>query len=221
VTLATFLAAEDLDELLSARSGLPELTTEDICTLRSIIEAWDPPQAVANLLLNKDLLPEDLRFDTYLRGMDEPWGSYLRFAAFCGGPGIPEEQMSAEQLDTVRRHLFEILERDTGVLASRASLLLSSCQASDAPNVVRFLAHPNDTVAHNVLAWLLRKVTHEDLEALNALLAASVLPDALCEQVTTRVREHLAAKERGEMSMVDRWLYAYIPNLNEWHSPSP
>lgn len=220
--LMTFLTADDLDDLLRARHKLLPLTADDLRTIRSIVHNWDPPQAVANLLFHLELLPEDLRFATYLRGMGEPWGSYLKFATFEGGPGIPKERMSAEQLDTVRQHFFEILERDTGVLAQRASLYLSYFyQASDAQNVLRFLAHPNDTVVHNVLAWLLTEVIHRDLEALNALLGASVLPDALCENVTTKVREHLAAKERGEVSMVDRTLYAYMPNLNEWHPPMP
>src|SRR5262245_48765771 len=165
--LRAFLTTEDLDDLLNARQAIKALDAADTAAVRSVLEQWHPPQAVANLLIHPDLVPEDVRLAALFRGLDDQKTPYLGLAAIVGLGG--EEKLSAEDRKRVAARLLTVIRVTGDVRAERASVtLMSHAREADAPQLIALLGHSNKTVRHNLWAWLFHAFKDGEVEPVAA-----------------------------------------------------
>ena len=233
-TLHEFLAARDLDELLAYREQLADLDRADRDSIRAVLEAWSDPQAVANLLMNLDLIPDDQRFRYIQRGLEEPAGSYLTLATIVGLSRLGIERFAqAEQAALVER-LIAAIAQNTGPIADQASSLLASYITENVmvlplhvqyeAKLVPLLDHPSDAVKHNILVALIPVVGLENLRRfLDEAVTAGHLSRDARQYVEGRLGEidGLAPDNTVNMAQLDLHglalpLLAYIPNLSDW-----
>lgn len=71
VSLEEFLDAKDCDDLLRAASELRELGNDDVQAIRTILDSWSDPQAVANLLIHPRFIPAHIRVTSLLKGLND------------------------------------------------------------------------------------------------------------------------------------------------------
>jgi hypothetical protein len=213
--LKRFLAADDLDDLLRVASALPGLAPDDAAVVRRIIENWRPQQAVANLLFHPHLVPSDVRVAAILRAMNECGQPYLKLAATVGLASVEPRDIAPGDAAVIRSLLLKLIEADDSILSSRASVSIDSwLDASSSTAVCRLLNHANETVAHNLLAWLIR---HVDPVELRSLLEASELPPASMRRAIRDVGEYRACLEAGaSFTRASSYFFSYIPNLSEF-----
>ncbi len=213
--LKIFLETEDLDDLLKSRSKIRHLDKHDIKKIRSVLEKWDSPQAVSNLLFHPSLIPEDIRFRSLLRGLKERENLYYLLASTVGLQGM-EEEFSEEEKNTIKEHLIAVLEITGGVLAARASVTIRNfLSAGDASRMFKFLSHIEEAVRLNILSWLIETLEKKDEETFTSMLQSNEVPEDKQAEAIEKFREHLRKKESGETDFSTMPLYAYIPNLNE------
>ena len=79
--LKAFLVAEDLDDIQDARVKIKSVTATDAEALHAILEQWREAQAVSNLLIHADLIPQDVRLASLFRGLEERAVDYYVVAA--------------------------------------------------------------------------------------------------------------------------------------------
>lgn len=213
--LKAFLDAEDLDELLTARQSLNALNEEDIQTVRSVLQQWSNPQAVANLLFHPPLIPPDLRLASLLRGLAERQVVYFVLAAVVGLQSISSEELTELQRRRMIDDLLSLISMTEGVLACRASVSGAHfLNGGDVPRVFALLNHNEKTVRHNLLAWLIRTFEGKGVEAFAAAARACKLPDEVRQSAVERFSDYLSKRPEGLASLIFP-LYAYIPNLRD------
>jgi len=96
VTLASFLATEDLDDLLRAAMELDPPSDHELAVVRSTLHEWRNEQAVANLLFYPHFIPADLRLETVIHGLDEQRQRYYVLAAVVGLQDLDIAALSKE-----------------------------------------------------------------------------------------------------------------------------
>lgn len=213
--LKAFLETEDLDDLVKARERVQHLDENDIKKIRSVLEKWDKPQAVSNLLFHPSLIPEDIRFSSLLKGLEERENLYYLLASIVGLQGIKDE-FSEEERGIIKEQLISILELTGGVLVARASVTARKfLSAGDASRMLKFLSHSEEVVRLNILSWLIEALEETDVETFASMLQNNEVPEEIQADAIEKFREHLRKKESGEPDFFTMPLYAYIPNLNE------
>lgn len=214
--LKTFLEAEDLDDLLEARSKLRQLDEKDIKRIRSILHRWNSPQAVSNLLFNPFLIPEDIRTSCLLKGLREKKNSYYILASVVGLQGIDSTGFSKEHRKAIKECLISVLKISEGIISARASVTIYDFFSSaDASTAFELLSHPNEAVRHNILCWLIRTIEEPDPRTFISMAKNSNIPEDVRKEAIEKFQEHLRQKEIGECSSFGTQLYAYIPNLRD------
>ena len=218
--LKRFVAADDLDDLLKAASELRGLGPDDAAVVRRIVENWRPQQAVANLLFHACLIPADVRVAAILRAMNDCDQPYLKLAATVGLASVEPREVAPGDAAIIRGLLLELIEADDSILSSRASVSIDSwLDASSSPAVCQLLNHANETVRHNLLAWLIRHVNPVELRS---LLEASELPPESLRSANRDVDEYRACLEAGvRFTLASSYLFSYISNLCEFPEHSP
>ena len=210
--LKAFLTAEDLDELLSARRMITALDDEDAAVVRLTLQQWDNPQAVANLLFNPNIIPEDLRLASLFRGVGERQVVYYVLAAVVGFQSIDPAELVAEERGRVVAELLAILRKTSGILAQRASVSFQPfAREDDAPRVFALWAHPDDTVWHNLRAWLFRTFQNRGIEPFTAAIRQSGLADNVQQRLIDDFTEFVT-----DLTAFQGWLlnlFGYLPNL--------
>ncbi|WP_440955636.1 hypothetical protein ACSAZK_01310 [Methanosarcina sp. Mfa9] len=213
--LKVFLETEDLDDLVKARERVQHLDENDIKKIRSVLEKWDKPQAVSNLLFHPSLIPEDIRFSSLLKGLEERENLYDLLASIVGLQGM-EGEFSEEERNIIKEHLIAVLEITGGVLAARASVTVRNfLSAGDASRMFKFLSHIEEAVRLNILSWLIEALEETDVKTFASMLQNSEVPKDKRAEAIEKFREHIRKKEAGESDFSTLPLYAYIPNLNE------
>jgi HEAT repeat protein len=211
--LKAFLAAEDLDDLGDAHKQIKALTEEDKAAVRAALKRWQDPQAVSNLLFYPDLIPRDVRLASLLRGLGEQHVPYYTLAAVCGLGEIDADTWSAEDRKRALAELLTLLRNTNDIRAERTSLALQHFAGErEVPQIIALLEHPNDTVRHNVRAWLFRKLRNRGVEALATALRDSGLRPEARRDVLADFKEYVMAPDAAGQPRV---LFAYIPNLRE------
>jgi len=210
--LKAFLTAEDLDELSSARRMITALDDEDAAVVRLTLQQWDNPQAVANLLFNPNIIPEDLRLASLFRGVGERQVVYYVLAAVVGFQSIDPAELVAEERGRVVAELLAILRKTSGILAQRASVSFQPfAREDDAPRVFALWAHPDDTVWHNLRAWLFRTFQNRGIEPFTAAIRQSGLADNVQQRLIDDFTEFVT-----DLTAFQGWLlnlFGYLPNL--------
>ncbi len=215
--LARFLAAGDLDDLLRIASELPALDVNDATVVGEVISEWRAHQAVANLLFHPTAIPVEVRTAALLRGLGEDARPYLKLAAIVGLQSTQPSAIAPDDVTLVRERLLQIIAADESVISSRASVTIDSwLDSSSAAQVCRLLDHPNQTVAHNLLAWLIR---HVDPAELTGLLNSSDIEPERLRHAIRDLDEYKRSCQAGEsFTPVSSYLFTYIPNLSEFTS---
>lgn len=210
--LMAFLTAEDLDDVGDARNKIKELTADDRADVHSILAQWQDAQAVSNLLLHPDLIPEDVRLASLFRGLAEKRVAYYNLAAVVGFQEIKSENLSNEERDRVVSEMVAIMRKTTDARAARASLSIENFfTEKDAPQVLALVDHGEDTVRKNLRALLFNKFKHRDIEAFTAVVGQSGLePEA-----KGRIIAEFKASQAKPTNLGA--LFAYIPNLREFN----
>ena len=221
-TLNAFLRSDELDETIALSRQLENLSAADTKAVRGVLEAWTDEQAVANLLMYSHLLPDDIRVETLLHGLNQQSDSYAVLAALVG---LQDLELDEDVRAAVVQRLVEIIANGPAVTAARATVLLGQlAHTQDADTFVRLLNHPDDTLRHNVLVALINAVGLENVTAFidRAASAGTITPAA-----KAYAGAKLAGSERffqnGELDY-SQWylsdlsapLLAYIPNLKDF-----
>jgi len=143
----TLVAATDLDELMAAVEALP--VDADTSRIGGVVDAWDDPQGVANVLMYPFVIPPSHRVPAVLRGLRSE--GYLRIAASVGVGHLPPADLS----DDVRRELLDalldVVATDAKEAGVRASAEIGPLLHADEVELLDDLAaHPVDVVRHNL-----------------------------------------------------------------------
>jgi hypothetical protein len=212
--LARLLAAEDLDDLVKLASALPEVSADDAAVVRKLIQDWRPQQAVANLLIHARLLPPDIRVATILKALVQRDRPYLILASVVGLQSIKHADVMSADAALIADQLLQLIGSDQSIISSRASVSIENwLDGAHAPAVSKLLNHPNDTVGHNLLAWLIRHVEAADLGSL--LEASGLTPEKLGSAIAD-VDEYAKCRDAGvSFTRASVSFFGYIPNLSE------
>lgn len=215
--LEAFLEAEDLDDLLEARSKLWQLDEKDVKKIRFVLQKWNSPQAISNLLFYPFLIPEDIRASCLLRGLREKKKPYYILASVVGLQEVDTTVFSKEQRKAIKECLISALKVSEGIISARASVTIYDyLSLEDASTAFELLSHPNEAVRHNILCWLIRTLEGPDPGAFISLANSSNVSENIREEAIEKFQKHLRQKETGERSLSGTQLYAYIPNLREY-----
>jgi hypothetical protein len=213
--LEEFLGAEDLDDLLRARQRIASLDTGEASAVRSMLQRWEDPQAVSNLLFHPALIPEDIRLASLFRGLAERRVAYYVLAAVVGFQGIDAAGMAAEDRARVVDELLAVIRETRGILAQRASVSVQRFLAeSDAPRVFALWAHPDDAAWHNLRAWLFRTFQALGTEPFAEAASRSGLSQEAQRRLVEDFTELVAKPSEGFDSRLCE-LFGYIPNLRD------
>lgn len=175
-----------------------------VCT---IIEQWNEPQAVANLLMYPVFIPQELRKKALLRGLHEPL-TYLTLAAMIGLQGHSDWWSNVDRIDIVER-LHSITFGAPYEFANRASVtLFDYVLPEDAERLIFSLGSPNAVVQHNSLLALLRLFGREEVRR-------RVTETFVAKRVTLTGRDYVATNI-DTLNADDLPLLGYIPNLNDF-----
>jgi hypothetical protein len=213
--LEVFLAAEDLDDALRAVQQITSLEAEDAAAIRRVIASWQDPQGVSNLLIHPALLPDDIRLSSLFRALAEHRVAYYILAATVGFQTMDSVSMVAAERKRVVQELLELIRDHHGIVAQRASISIQRfLTPEDAPPVFALWAHRDDTVWHNLRAWLYRTFLPFGIEP----FAAAARSSGLAEEVQRRLLEDFTELAGNPAAECDSWLgelFSYIPNLRD------
>lgn len=214
--LDMFLETEELDDLLKVRSKLRSLNEKDMEKIRRILEKWENPQAVSNLLIHPSLIPEDIRVSYLLKGLEERRNPYYILASIVGFQNIHAKGLSIEDIRKVKENLILTLKISSGVLSQRASVSIYKFLSSeDAPMMCELLSHPDGTTRHNILCSLIRNMNETDSESFILMANDSNIPEHRKKETVDKIQQYFMQKEKGKFSSLNTFLYTYVPNLKD------
>jgi len=201
--LKRFLQSDELDKTLQ----LARQATTDDAMIRPILEQWNDTQAIANLLMHPKFIPDDLRKDTLMRGLNEPM-NYLTLAAIVGLQKHVDDWAEDERVVIVKR-LQDIMFGAKRMISERASVtLLDYVQESEVDAILLFLGAPEDVVQHNVWVALTRLLEVDEILAR--------VETAFEVNQVTQVGYDFAQERAKEQRQDDLPLLSYIPNLKDF-----
>ncbi len=194
---------------------IPALVEEDETAVRSILKEWRDPQSVSNLLFHAALIPADIRLSTLFRGLGEREVVYYVLAAAVGFQDVDPSGLTDEDRDRVLTELLAVITITTGIIAKRASMSLHLfARRDDAPQVFALMGHEDDTVRHNLRAWLFQQFKESGVDDLNAAGRRSGVSEEVRRQVVQEFSDFLSGPPREfDGRLVP--LLGYIPNLRD------
>jgi hypothetical protein len=216
LALKVFLAAEDLDDVGSAKPTTWTLTAEDTATIRSTLQHWQDAQAVSNILFHPDLIPADLRVTSLFRGLSERRVPYYTVAAIAGFGSLGEGTLSTAERERLASRLLVIMKSTNDARARCASTAWRSFAGEHlAPKVMGLLEHPDETVRHNLREWLFSTFKDRGVEAFAAVASASDLSEQKRRRVMAEFKQLVANSPKEDAGLLDLQ-FAYIPNLRDF-----
>lgn len=221
-SITEFLAADDLDLLVEARRQIEEISSQDAAEIAHIIESWSDHQALANLLMYPEILPERIRPGALLRALsggdgssgDESSGDgtgYLVLAAVLGVQRLSEQDAIADDVrPDIAEQLMRLLGSPIPIVAARSSIAVEEhIDIIGLGEVLATLNMADDHVFHNVLAVSMRHSGREAVvDTLRELAESGHLDVAVAERAVSQVEQMLG------MGALPR--LAYIPSLSQW-----
>lgn len=221
--LRQFLEAGDLDQLLVARSNIRLMAAPERESVEAILAGWSDTQAVSNLLMYPEVIPQNKRLDTVMRGLNST--GYPGLAAVVGLQHLSDDELPDDVRVRVAARLVELARQSQGILAARASAALPRFAADLAPEqLLSALAHSDDRVKHNALLSLLEIMGAEEIRAaVQANVQAGRLDAGTERFVAARLGQlypdnSQASAEAADAaaSMLAVPVLGYIPNYAEW-----
>jgi Ca2+-binding EF-hand superfamily protein len=207
--LKQLMSALDLDDALNAAREI-DLDNADVqATVRDVINnKWSTDkQAVYNLLQNCYVIPEDIRFSTLMKGIEEPNIRAYNLAAVVG---LQDYRCSPEELPIAKQKLFQLASSDSVPANARALTSLSDSMSKfpeDVATYLRIYATATDNSVKygaraSILRYYINRPKEEFVEAIKAQNLFS--PEDLDSLASTHGNASLTF---GHLS--------YIPNLSE------
>ncbi len=217
--LQAFLSCTDLDDLLRARGQVRNITTRQAKHISEILAAWDPPQAVANILFYPDIIPNIERFRYLLKALHDDKQPYNKLAAVVGISILKAEVLSSDQRAEIIESLYAIMCQYSGILAERTAItLFHLISRGHILKTLALLEHSNENVRHNVLAWLIRQYADENLKNLLIEIENSSIAPKIKKACATSINDHSNKKRSGQFSNTATVLFSYVPNLLQMQS---
>jgi len=214
-----FFKAQDLDDLLSIRREIQEVTEEDARKIVDVLDKWEDEQAVYNLLIHSSLIPEGHRIAAVDRALFSREQPYFVLAVVVGLPGPGAEKTPDSYHEKWLTRLLELVKTEEGVLGSRTSVTIAGWL--EERNYKRYLeVYPasNETASKNIISFALSKFGDLPRQEFNDLLEEYQLDASIRDQFLGEYDQyHAEIKEKG--SSHRRWpLYSYIPNYVEFRT---
>jgi hypothetical protein len=167
MSVAEFLSASDLNELAEQFQSLDPSAAYDP-QVRQVLDAWSDVQALANLLMYPETIPDDEQVEALLQGLRDS-NSYLRLAAAVGVGQLDPELIIDEDRDALAPALLAVIGQGAGVIASRAAASLARVgRVEDLDEAQRLIARTEGSTRHN-LEWSIAMVRGEQPAALALL----------------------------------------------------
>eukprot|EP00029_Vermamoeba_vermiformis_P006805 TRINITY_DN2771_c0_g1_i1.p1 TRINITY_DN2771_c0_g1~~TRINITY_DN2771_c0_g1_i1.p1 ORF type:complete len:307 (+),score=52.84 TRINITY_DN2771_c0_g1_i1:22-921(+) len=206
--LNAFLKALDLDDALSTAGEVDTSNAEVQAAVRDIINnKWNTEkQAVYNLLQNSFVIPEDIRFSTLMKGVDDTKTRAYNLAAVVGLQGY---RFSPEERPIAKEKLLQLASGNSVPANARALTSLTDLTKfpDDFATFLKIYATTGDNNVKygarvSILQYYNERPKEEFIEAIKAqnLLSAEDL-------------DSLANTHGNEM--LSFGLLSYIPNLSE------
>lgn len=164
-----FLATTDLDELLARRQELSrdELSEDDQRLIDGVLDERTDVQALSNLLMHAQLIPDSRRNAELHQGLDDFENPYVRLAAVLGLAELDLAMVTDAERQSFVGSLLDLIQTDALVCAERASFaLVWLIRQPDAPEALACLSHPSERVRHNIAQGLLALLGSDGLAAL-------------------------------------------------------
>lgn len=213
--LEAFLTSEDLDEIQKARGKIEGRDVDDEAVIRAVLEQWQNHQAVSNLLLHPDLIPDDIRLETLFRGLYEQQVGYYVLASVIGFQSLDVSEMADVDRRRVLSDLLVVMRETTGILAKRASISFREfANVEDASQVFALIGHTDMTVRHNLRAWLFQTFAAVGTEALAVVGHESGVNEEMQRQIVKEFDDFLTNPSNDFSSPLCP-LFGYIPNLRD------
>jgi hypothetical protein len=192
-----------------------------------IISEWKDIQAVANLLMYPDLIPENERIDYVLAGLRETNFTYLVLASVVGLGQLNIEVLPAQLTTKVIEQLINLTKSDSGVIAERASVFLAErlwhFGDTYTSQIIELLDHPSRVVQHNTLVALIPLVGLENIRQIignavqQGLVSASgqLAAEQKLSEIAGFSKDSTIDDSQFDVDLLSAPLLAYIPNLDE------
>ncbi|MBD2315541.1 hypothetical protein [Phormidium tenue] len=225
--LCEFLRAEDFDDLLEINSSLLDLSNADKKQIEEILQGWKPPQAIANLLMYPNLIPENSRLSSLFRALQSPEVDYYPLAAILGLEKVAPNSLSEETRSEVFEALLGCMETEVLIIVQRCTIALSQYQeAHELDRMSRWLNYPDDIVKHNILANLINgEGILSSKNRLNSILSGNRLSSVnrpFLEKKLGEIESCLASTDHNPFSLLKMDLTTtilpYAPSLVQWKS---
>ncbi len=163
--LARFLQATDLDALATYHTALEPLDAiEQEVVIACIVQGINM-QAIANLLLYPDVLPDAIRWSTLQRYLNsQRHYPYLTLAAVVGCYHTSPDTLSEAEQAQIAAQLLILLKESKPLIAAWAGVAISLyIPPTGVMTLAECLDYPDTTVRHNVLAALIEVGTPANL----------------------------------------------------------
>ncbi len=225
--LKTFLETRDLDNLREAKSHVLEINQDHQAEITGVLREWEDIQAIANLLMYPDLIPETERIDYVLAGLRETNFTYLALASVVGLGQLNIEEIPAQLITELIEQLIKLTKSDAGVIAERSSVFLAErlwhFGDTYTSQIIELLDHPSKVVQHNTLVALIPLVGLENIRRIieNAVQQGqlSVNGQLAAEQKLSEIagfsKDSTIDDSQFDVDLLSAPLLAYIPNLDE------
>ena len=176
---------------------------------------WQNAQAVSNLLIHPALIPEDIRLAALFRGLRERKVVCYVLSAVVGFQGVDPGELAATDRERVLAELLAIVREMTGILTKRASVSFRSFAGeADAPQVLALMGHSDDTVRHNLRAWLFGAFQSRGVEPFTAAVRRSGLAENVQRRMVGEFTTFVTSPPQGlKNPLLPLW--GYIPNLRD------
>ena len=189
--------AEDVNQAALLAYNLRNMNEHDIAMVRRIMENnWeDQEQMVSNLLQFPFFIPDDIRTDYLIKGLNDNEHPYYVLSSIIGLQKIPVK-------DGDWKLVFDGLKSaagdDQGVIAMRAFMVLQPRlkHPSDTSFVVSLMRSHKSPLFQNAITWLVLNVK-EKKEILNILNDSGISKQAK-ENGEKKIMEHFERVECGE-----------------------
>lgn len=215
MTIAAFLAADELDLLADVRAGLGSPTASEQAEVQTVVEAWTDIQAVANVLFYPEVLPPEKRLAALRRGLSDQGHRYLRLAAATGAGSLDLGSLGDDDRLMLLRDLRGLLASDTSTVAARASVSIRRLLLpADSADIVPLLAHPDRVVRRNLEIALLGLLGPRALQTLLADRSRVAGGDAAAAHAAFAGDGIDATRELDQQRVLPSLVY--LPNLSEW-----
>lgn len=214
-TLEIFLRASDPDVAAEARRRLDEPGAAAKRRIGEILDAWEDPQGVANLLMFPSLLPDDRRVEILLRGLASKEPRYWVLASAVGLRRFDRDALEPEERGRLVERLIAVAWRHADFAIHATAALHRFLEECDAERVFPLLEHTDTDVRHNILAWLVSVVGLHGVGHFTRVAEASGVDPQTRDAAVRRLRRHLERADAGRATP-DAWLvHGSVPPLVE------